>query len=71
MFRANYEGDVGLHVAKAIWGVEEKVKSQVKSDNELLHTLKEIGKGMTPPARAKFLGDGYVRGSKAYDEDED
>jgi len=62
VFRANYEGDVGLHVAKAIWGVRKKIEnSKLKIEN-----LRQL----TPAKKAEFLGEGYALGSKAYEEDE-
>ncbi|MBI2031767.1 MAG: arginine--tRNA ligase [Candidatus Levybacteria bacterium] len=56
VWRVNYQGDVGMHVAKALWGVQNsKVKMQnLKSKDE----------------RSKFLGEAYALGAKAYDEDE-
>ena len=55
VFRANYQGDVGMHVAKAIYGIQ---KSKFKIQN-----LKSKDKG------AKFLGEAYAAGAKAYEED--
>ncbi len=52
--RANYQGDVGLHIAKAIWGIKKL-------------GFKDPG---TVSERAKYLGEAYVAGSKAYEEDE-
>src|SRR5258708_9927455 len=54
VIRVNYQGDVGLHIAKAIWGI-----------NKL--GFKDPG---SMEARAKYLGEAYVAGSTAYDEDE-
>ncbi len=57
VFRVTYGGDIGPHVAKAIWGVKklgedyEKVKKQ---------SLKE---------KAEFLGKAYVFGAQKYEED--
>jgi arginyl-tRNA synthetase len=54
VIRANYQGDVGLHIAKALWGI-----------NKLGFTdPKEVR------ARAEFLGKAYAVGAKAYEEDE-
>lgn len=63
LFRANYEGDVGLHVAKAIWGIRmilEREKLDIAAVREF-----------TPREKANFLGRGYALGSKAYEEDEE
>jgi arginyl-tRNA synthetase len=62
LFRANYEGDVGLHVAKAIWGVREKIRKEKLK----ISALREL----VPANKAKFLGEGYALGSKMYGEDE-
>jgi arginyl-tRNA synthetase len=54
VIRANYQGDVGLHVAKAIYGLLECGKPDMtKSANE----------------NALAIGACYVAGSKAYEED--
>ena len=54
--RANYQGDVGLHVAKAFYGMQKK----------------GMPKDMSAPASvlAKYIGESYVFGSEAYDNDE-
>jgi len=54
VFHANYQGDIGLHVGKAIWGM----KKQGLPTKEL--SLEE---------KAKYLGQAYADGNKAYDED--
>lgn len=61
VFRANYQGDIGPHVAKAISGTKKILteKSQDLMDVEKL-TLAE---------KAHLLGLGYVRGNKDYDAD--
>ncbi|MBI2011673.1 arginine--tRNA ligase [Candidatus Daviesbacteria bacterium] len=56
VFRANYQGDIGLHIAKAIWGIEKLGLPK----GELSHEEK-----------AKFLGQSYAQGNKAYDEDKE
>ena len=54
--RANYQGDVGMHVAKTIWGLENiDVKKLEK---------KELAE------RIKILGEAYTKGDKAFEEDE-
>ena len=54
VIRANYQGDVGLHIAKAIWGVKKL-------------GLKDLGDSKL---RAEFLGKAYVAGNSAYEENE-
>jgi arginyl-tRNA synthetase len=53
--RANYQGDVGLHVAKAIWGMK---KNQVEMP----------GDEATPEEKMTFLGESYRNGAGAYEE---
>ena len=55
--RACYQGDVGLHVAKSIWGY-------LKSGNNDINSL-------TPLDFAVRFGAYYASGTKSYEEDED
>jgi len=55
VIRTNYQGDVGLHVAKAIWGAR---KLGLPSDSASLSD------------KVTFLGKAYVEGNAAYEEDE-
>ncbi len=55
MTRATYGGDVGLHVAKTIWGVF-KLKDEFPTDG-------------TEHDQIVFLGKAYVTGSTAYEDD--
>jgi len=55
VIRTNYEGDVGLHIAKCLWGLK-------RTGYE--------GSGKLPlEKRIKLLGDAYVAGNKAYEDD--
>ena len=56
VIRANYQGDVGLHIAKCLWKVKNE-KSKVKS----LKTIK---------AKTEFIGKMYSAGTQAYEKDE-
>src|SRR3989344_3377271 len=56
--RANYQGDVGLHVAKCIWGIRKKVKSIADLESS---SLKE---------KIEFLGLAYAEGASVYETDE-
>ena len=51
--RANYQGDVGQHVAKAIWAILKKGKGNTN---------------LSPAEQAHYIGACYVEGSNAYDE---
>ena len=59
--RANYQGDVGLHVAKAVWGM----KSRLKSEGIDFASLEK----KPLDERVKFMGAGYALGARAYEED--
>ncbi|OGM75442.1 arginine--tRNA ligase [Candidatus Woesebacteria bacterium RIFCSPLOWO2_12_FULL_39_9] len=53
--RVNYQGDVGLHIAKAIYGIQ-KIGFEDPGDVK---------------GRMAYLGKAYVEGSQDYEEDED
>lgn len=57
--RFNYQGDVGMHIAKALYALLElePYKNEVRTV-----------KGVKP--RVEFLGKAYAAGSKAFEEDE-
>ncbi len=56
--RANYEGDVGLHVAKSLWGLERLGKDGVDIS----------GVGLDTQGKAALLGRAYAVGSKAFED---
>lgn len=61
VFRANYQGDIGLHIAKAIWGIEK-----------LGLPVRQAGlpsKELTLENKAEFMGRSYAEGNKAYEDD--
>ncbi|MDZ7726458.1 MAG: arginine--tRNA ligase [Candidatus Campbellbacteria bacterium] len=56
--RASYQGDVGMHVAKAVWGMtQDDGNFPAESDS-----LK---------SKIEFLGNAYAFGSRAYEESEE
>ena len=61
--RANYQGDVGLHVAKTLWGLERKMLLEGV-------TFEEI-EGYSLEDRVRYLGDSYIYGSQQYDVESD
>ena len=63
VFRANYQGDVGPHVAKAIFGLKKIIKDENLSLEEI-NKWKNIDK-------AEILGRGYVLGNKEYEANKD
>ncbi len=60
VFRANYQGDIGPHVAKALYGINREM-----SEKRLV--IADLA-SWTDRDKAHFLGDGYVRGSKDYED---
>lgn len=54
--RVNYQGDVGMHVAKAIWGMQKKKVSLAGLSKK---TLEE---------RMEFLGQSYALGNTAFED---
>lgn len=65
VIRANYQGDVGLHIAKCLYGI---LNFQFPIFN--LQTLDEIRK-LSVSKKVEFLGKVYAAGSKAYDESDE
>lgn len=61
--RANYQGDVGLHVAKTLWGI-------VKMMEENGVSFKDVEQ-KSLVERVKYLGEAYMLGFKYYDDDKD
>ncbi len=55
VIRGNYQGDVGLHIAKCIFGINNS-----KIDTKKLKTLQE---------KINFIGKMYTLGTKAYEDD--
>jgi arginyl-tRNA synthetase len=62
VIRANYQGDVGLHVAKSLWGFERLLEDR----NTKLEDLEKL----SLQEKAKFLGEAYALGASAYEEKE-
>lgn len=56
--RVCYQGDVGMHVAKALWGILYNATSFPKEEESL-------------SVKMKFLGQAYVLGSEKYEKDEE
>ena len=66
--RVNYQGDVGMHIAKVLYGL------QITDDGQ--RSFADVAKSMTEMKDASlaekvaFLGKAYARGANAYEEDE-
>jgi len=54
--RVNYQGDVGMHIAKSIWGILQAEKEFIKMKKAPLQK------------RVAFLGQTYAAGARAYEE---
>ena len=65
--RACYQGDVGMHVAKSIWGMRQLFTEEFAelSYSEALQKLEM----QNLSSRVKFLGRSYAVGATAYKED--
>lgn len=61
--RTSFGGDVGLHVAKCLWGMRHELGSD---DSTGLDTIDD-----DPFARARWISSCYVVGATAYEEDEE
>jgi arginyl-tRNA synthetase len=59
VFRANYQGDVGPHVAKAIWGTQRILGDRGMGWEE--------AEKLDDTQKAHLLGEGYVRGNVEYE----
>lgn len=60
VIRANYQGDVGMHIAKCLWAM-----------TNLPDFNPQKVRGSDIDARVEFLGKAYAAGSKAYEESDD
>jgi len=60
--RANYQGDVGLHVAKSIWGLQKKMEQDHKTMSDF--------KGDSLKVKVGYLGAAYAYGAGLYETDE-
>lgn len=61
--RTSFGGDVGLHVAKCLWGMIMTL------DGEYPEKLGQVE--ATPFARARWISECYVRGAASYEESDD
>ena len=61
--RANYQGDVGMHVAKYIWGMIQKMKDESLTFEKINH--------FKLADKAKFMGQAYTLGTQAFEKSEE
>lgn len=62
VIRTNYQGDVGMHIAKSIWGM-----LQLMEQKSL--TVDQLEQG-SDREKVDFLGEAYALGAKAFADDE-
>jgi arginyl-tRNA synthetase len=65
IIRANYQGDVGLHVAKTIWGVQKMLKDKIAKSQDFFGNLFGLGKN------TKIWGQAYALGAINYEESDE
>ncbi|MFH0773837.1 MAG: arginine--tRNA ligase [bacterium] len=58
--RTNYQGDVGLHIAKCLWGIQQMMKTDGEKMFETLTLTEKI----------KLIGKAYSKGQTAYEANE-
>lgn len=61
--RANYQGDIGLHVAKTMWGI----KYLLEENEQSFEDIEKLGLS----EKVEFLGEAYMTGAQYYDDIED
>lgn len=61
--RANYQGDIGLHVAKSLWGIEKLLKQRGLSWADI--------SGLGLVERVNFLSEAYLYGAGEYKKGEE
>jgi len=66
--RVNYQGDVGMHVAKAIYGV--LVEFANSSQNDDLDSFMQMLASLPIQEKMNFLGKCYALGASFYEEEE-
>jgi len=76
VIRSNYQGDVGIHIAKCLYGILQTQISQPKAGRPRAEKLKSqnklnlnFAKDWSLEKKAKYLGDTYVIGSNAYEDE--
>ncbi len=74
LWRVNYQGDVGLHIAKAIFGILSLWKLPIDDftveGNTHFESLVSEFENKQISEKAKFLGEAYAFGAREYENDE-
>ncbi len=63
--RVCYQGDVGLHVAKALYGLSLVIPNLFRDPQKMLKQVQHD----SLQEKVKLLGEAYARGAKVYEED--
>lgn len=58
VFRAIYQGDVGMHIAKAVWGMAQ-MKNEIPAESDSLEK------------KVDYMGRAYAHGATLYEDNED
>ncbi|EKD80002.1 MAG: Arginine-tRNA ligase, partial [uncultured bacterium] len=62
VWRGDFYGDVGMHIAKSVWGMRQKMEKEQVSLSDLAKlSIKE---------RQNYMGQGYALGVNKFEEDE-
>lgn len=69
VYRANYQGDIGPHVAKAMFGIQELMRNMEKEQGKNYNEIFEEIMKWSNKDKAHFLGRGYAEGVKLYESD--
>lgn len=70
--RACYQGDVGLHVAKSVWGMMKKsqiTNSQILKSNSQISNWIAEWQSKSLQERQQFMGQAYAYGAGQYESD--
>lgn len=73
VFRANYQGDIGPHVAKCLWGMMNMPQAEGLGPVQDVASARKFEKEVltTPQKKVTYLGMAYAFGGKAYEADKD
>ncbi|MBU0978338.1 arginine--tRNA ligase [Patescibacteria group bacterium] len=67
--RACYQGDVGMHVAKSIWGMIHKLHADSPKASNWRSAFEKLSQ-LSLSKRIHFLGQAYALGATAYKDDQ-
>lgn len=67
--RACYQGDVGMHVAKSVWGMQKQLQERATASGGTIKDELAVVGTSSLEERVKFLGAAYARGAAAYTDE--